>query len=412
MDPFPLSTPDGTLLLTAPTSADVDRITQLCQEPEIQRWTTVPSPYRRVDAEAFTGQVVPAGWRKDSPTWAVRTVGPDGTATLVGMVGLEDVKHGKGELGYWLAAEASGQGIMHRAVGLVLDAGFGQLGLEVVQWRADVPNWASWRVAWHHGFRKEGTVRALNPSRGQWKDGWIGTLLRTDPRTPFAPWDGPGRASDSEGAAGYTAGATATEPTATEPTATEPTATEPTATEPTATEPTATEPASSPAVGSPADGAPSARDPEALVRQFHQTYHLPVVADAPSVDRDRVHMRMALVAEELAELVEAVYGEAAGAEMAAAFTRAVAADDGTRDTVEAADALGDLTYVIYGMALECGIPLEDVLAEIQASNLSKLGADGRPIYREDGKVLKGPGFFPPDVVGVLARHGYRSPSRH
>nr|WP_256463957.1 nucleoside triphosphate pyrophosphohydrolase family protein [Georgenia sp. TF02-10] len=146
------------------------------------------------------------------------------------------------------------------------------------------------------------------------------------------------------------------------------------------------------------------------MRQFHATYGLPVVADPPSVDRDRVHMRMALVAEELAELVEAVYGPTAGAEMSAAFTRAVAADDRTRDTVEAADALGDLVYVIYGMALECGIPLDEVLAEIQASNLSKLGADGRPIYREDGKVLKGPGFFPPDIAGVLARRGYRGRS--
>ena len=377
MDPFSLSTPDGTVLLTAPTAADVDRVTEICQDANIQHWTTVPSPYARHHAEAFVTRVVPAGWQKGFPTWAIRTVGADGATTLVGMVGLDDVSNGKADLGYWLAEDARGRGIMHRAVGLVLDAGFGQLGLDVVQWRADVLNWASWRVAWRHGFRKEGTVRSLNASRGRWKDGWIGTLLRDDPRSPVAPWDGPERADVAGRAVAGAAPAGAAGPDA----------------------------------GAPAVTMPSSRDPEALVRQFHETYHLPVVADAPSVDRDRVHMRMALVAEELAELVEAVYGEAAGAEMSAAFTRAVAADDGTRDTVEAADALGDLTYVIYGMALECGIPLEDVLAEIQASNLSKLGADGRPIYREDGKVLKGPGFFSPDVVGVLARHGYRPARR-
>ena len=78
-----------------------------------------------------------------------------------------------------------------------------------------------------------------------------------------------------------------------------------------------------------------------------------------------------------------------------------AADDHTRDTVQTADALADLTYVIYGMALELGIPLGDVLREVQASNMSKLGADGKPIYREDGKVLKGPGFFDPDIAGAL-----------
>ncbi|HIT76097.1 MAG TPA: nucleoside triphosphate pyrophosphohydrolase family protein [Candidatus Avipropionibacterium avicola] len=147
------------------------------------------------------------------------------------------------------------------------------------------------------------------------------------------------------------------------------------------------------------------RDPEALVREFHQTYALPVAEDAPSVARDRVHMRMALIAEEFAELVGAVYGESAGQIVEQAFTAAVAADDQTRDTVETADALGDLVYVTYGMALECAIPLPAVLAEIQASNLSKLGEDGKPIYREDGKVLKGPGFFPPDVAGVLDDHG-------
>ena len=79
----------------------------------------------------------------------------------------------------------------------------------------------------------------------------------------------------------------------------------------------------------------------------------------------------------------------------------MAADDGRRSTVEAADALADLVYVVYGMALETGIDLAAVLAEVQRSNMSKLGPDGRPVYREDGKVLKGPGYVPPDVAGAL-----------
>ena len=85
----------------------------------------------------------------------------------------------------------------------------------------------------------------------------------------------------------------------------------------------------------------------------------------------------------------------------------MAADDGTRDTVETADALADLIYVIYGMALETGIDLAAVLAEVQRSNMSKLGADGKPVYREDGKVLKGPGYFPPNVEAVLRRRRLR-----
>ena len=90
-----------------------------------------------------------------------------------------------------------------------------------------------------------------------------------------------------------------------------------------------------------------------------------------------------------------------------ALRRAVAADDGTRDTVETADALADLIYVIYGMALETGIDLASVLAEVQRSNMSKLGTDGKPVYREDGKVLKGPDYFPPNVEAVLRRRRLR-----
>ena len=76
----------------------------------------------------------------------------------------------------------------------------------------------------------------------------------------------------------------------------------------------------------------------------------------------------------------------------------MADDDGERDTAAAADALADLVYVVYGMALETGIDLAAVLAEVQRSNMSKLGPDGRPVYREDGKVLKSPGYIPPNVA--------------
>lgn len=146
---------------------------------------------------------------------------------------------------------------------------------------------------------------------------------------------------------------------------------------------------------------PDPHKPEELVRQFHETYGLPIVSDGPNVDRDRIHMRLALIAEEFAELIGAAYGPNAREITEAAFIEARESDDSTRDTVEVADALGDLIYVIYGMALEMGIPLADVLREIQASNLSKLDADGNPIYRQDGKVMKGPNFFSPNIKKVL-----------
>ena len=73
------------------------------------------------------------------------------------------------------------------------------------------------------------------------------------------------------------------------------------------------------------------------------------------------------------------------------------------DLIEVADALGDMLYILCGTILEHGMQykIEEVFEEIQRSNMSKLGPDGKPIYREDGKVLKGPDYFAPDIKGIL-----------
>lgn len=151
----------------------------------------------------------------------------------------------------------------------------------------------------------------------------------------------------------------------------------------------------------PSDEKPSPRDPEALVKQFHRVYRMPISTGEPTVDYDRVHMRMSLIYEEVTELTAAVYGKKAASIIEDAVKKAVEADDHERDVIESADALADLTYVIYGMALESGINLPAVLEQVQASNMSKLDENGEPIYREDGKVLKGKGFFNPDIKKAL-----------
>ena len=71
--------------------------------------------------------------------------------------------------------------------------------------------------------------------------------------------------------------------------------------------------------------------------------------------------------------------------------------------IEVADALGDMLYILCGTILEHGLQhkIEEVFEEIQRSNMSKLGANGRPIYRDDGKVLKGPNYFKPDIEKIL-----------
>jgi len=75
------------------------------------------------------------------------------------------------------------------------------------------------------------------------------------------------------------------------------------------------------------------------------------------------------------------------------------------DLVEIADALGDQLYILCGTILKHGLEnkIEEVFLEIQRSNMSKLGANGKPIYREDGKVLKGENYFKPDIKSILER---------
>ncbi len=363
------------LVLSVPTGDDLDRITEICQDVDIQEWTFVPRSYQRSDAEFFVEQVVAKGWSEGRElTWAIREADAGAPPDLVGMLGItlsgpEGAR--TGEIGYWLAAAARGRGTMTRAVAALIDTAFdpsGPLALSALRWRCEihetshgpVPNWASWKVAWSLGFQREGRVRRFLPHDGRLHDGWIATLLPGDPREPRAPWDGP---VETDGVL--------------------------------------------PLVAHDGVGEREGDDPEALVRRFHHVYGLPVQTDGASLERESLDMRMSLIAEEFSELVGAVYGQAARAETESSYRRAVAADDGTRDTVETADALADLIYVIYGMALETGIDLASVLAEVQRSNMSKLGTDGKPVYRQDGKVLKGPDYFPPNVEAVLRRRRLR-----
>jgi predicted HAD superfamily Cof-like phosphohydrolase len=73
------------------------------------------------------------------------------------------------------------------------------------------------------------------------------------------------------------------------------------------------------------------------------------------------------------------------------------------DMIEVADALGDMLYILCGTIITHGMQdvIDEVFEEIQRSNMSKLGSDGKPIYREDGKVLKGPNYFKPYIAKIL-----------
>lgn len=179
---------DGVVHLDRPVPSDIDRITECCQDPALQEWTTIPTPYSRSDAESFVTGFVRTGWAQGTDlTWAVRLASGD---SVQGMISLAIHPVRSAEVGYWLAPSARGRGLMARALDLVVDHAFdpGTLGLERLTWIAYLGNWPSRRTAWRQGFRLEGAVRGHAVQRGARRDAWIGTLLVGDSRRPVEPW--------------------------------------------------------------------------------------------------------------------------------------------------------------------------------------------------------------------------------
>ena len=112
------------------------------------------------------------------------------------------------------------------------------------------------------------------------------------------------------------------------------------------------------------------------VRLFMKTYGQEVKDKAGFSDAKTNKLRIDLIKEELEELTEAMQG---------------------KNLLEVADALTDILYVTYGAGHAFGIDLDKCFEEVQNSNMSKLGEDGKPIYNEAGKVMKGPKYFKPDL---------------
>ena len=179
MEPDHLQTPR--LELSAPTTADVAAIHAACQDADLQRYTTVPSPYLVEDAERFVA--LTAEWWSDGtqPTWAIRRDG-----RLAGMIGLAKLDTGAPEIGYWIARDARRQNIAVEAGTAVIDWAFAddRPAVERIEWRAVVGNLGSARIARRLGFRYEGLLRQAHVNSLGRADLWIGGLLRHDERTP------------------------------------------------------------------------------------------------------------------------------------------------------------------------------------------------------------------------------------
>ncbi len=148
---------DGDLLLRPKRPEDADAITAACQDPEIPRWTLVPSPYTRADAEAFIAADAEAA--ADGTAAGLLAVDArDGT--LLGSFGVMELDRepGYGEIGYWVAAEARGRGIATRAVRLLAEWGRRELGLTRIDVLPHRANAASRRVAEKAGFTATGEL--------------------------------------------------------------------------------------------------------------------------------------------------------------------------------------------------------------------------------------------------------------
>jgi RimJ/RimL family protein N-acetyltransferase len=181
----PVEITAGALHLRPWRATDADAVLAICQDPAIQRWTAIPSPYSRSDAVTFVERIAQVGW--PTGTAAHLAVVDATSAELLASVSLQNMcddagipgfgPDGTAEIGYWCAPAARGRGIATGAVSAVCRWGFGALGLASVRWRAVVGNEASRTVARRAGFTLDPSPRPLvNPRDGKITDFWTGTL--------------------------------------------------------------------------------------------------------------------------------------------------------------------------------------------------------------------------------------------
>ena len=160
---------DEAILLREWHEDDVAVIVRELQDPEIVRWTRVPSPYTEADALDFLTR------HRDRETGFA--IVPAGGGEPMGAIGIRDMGESTGRLGYWVAASARGRGVAVRAGRLVAAWAFDDLGLARVELVTDPANVASQRVAERAGFTREGRLRSSVEIKGRRRDAVMFSLL-------------------------------------------------------------------------------------------------------------------------------------------------------------------------------------------------------------------------------------------
>ena len=161
---------DEEILLRPPTADDVSALTEALQDPEIPRWTRVPSPYTEDDARS---------WLASTGEERFLIVDRD-TGDLLGGVGLRPDGEGVGEIGYWVRREARGRGVAPRAVRLLSEWALRERGLARISLITEPENVASQRVAEKAGYHREGLLRSWMELKGERRDFVMFSLLRED----------------------------------------------------------------------------------------------------------------------------------------------------------------------------------------------------------------------------------------
>lgn len=182
MEPVTLTT--KRFVLSAPRASDINAVFVACQDAELQRFVPVPVPYRREHAEGFALGMVPAWWREDVEY--VFGIRDDADAPLMGVVAWQ---RAAGYVGYWLAADHRGRGVMTEALGAVIEWVFTH-DVDELRWEASAGNTGSAIVAQRVGFRWTGLgpIDAVRP--GEDPAGWHAVLQREHLGTvqPLSQW--------------------------------------------------------------------------------------------------------------------------------------------------------------------------------------------------------------------------------
>jgi RimJ/RimL family protein N-acetyltransferase len=170
------------LLLRPWGEAEIPEVFKICQDPEVQRWTTVPSPYRMKDAEWFVRNHTPNGFQTgDEATFGIFV---KDTGQVAGAIGLGGITRSAAvcgvrtaEIGYWANPDTRGRGYVTEGVREVVRWGFEELNLGRVTWQAFDGNVASRRVIEKVGFTIIGRQRRSHTHRGALRDMWLADIL-------------------------------------------------------------------------------------------------------------------------------------------------------------------------------------------------------------------------------------------